>query len=89
MSAVTITRPSAAELADLGVERWSPWSCEPSTFDWEYDAAETAYVDEGLVEVTIPGEVVTIRGGDLVTFAAGLKCTWRVLEPIRKRYTFR
>jgi len=88
MSLITVTRPTPEELERLGVERWSPWSCEPSTFDWEYDAEETAYVYEGLVTVTTPDGDVTIRGGDLVTFARGLRCTWRVIEPIRKRYTF-
>ncbi len=30
------------------------WDCEPSTFDWEYQEDETAYVFEGKVIVKIP-----------------------------------
>jgi len=89
MSEIRIKKPSKEELDTLGIDRWSPWSCEPSAFDWEYDAEETAYVFEGKVEVKTPSGTVEINKGDLVTFPKGLKCTWKVIEPIRKVYTFK
>jgi uncharacterized protein len=89
MNEIRVERPSEAQLGELGVEGWSSWSCGVSTFEWTYDAEETAYVREGHVRVHLPaGETVEIRAGDLVTFPAGLSCTWEVVEPIRKVYTF-
>ena len=94
MTAIKIEQPDAARLAELGVEGWSPWECEPSKFDWEYSATETAYVREGRVVVTPTGgpggdsPAVEVVAGDLVTFPAGMQCTWEVKETIRKVYRF-
>ncbi|MFX1516019.1 MAG: cupin domain-containing protein [Promethearchaeota archaeon] len=79
-------REIAKEKVDIS--NWSSWDCEPSTFDWEYNDDETAYVFEGKVVVTTPDEEVEVKGGSLVQFPKGLKCTWKVIEPIRKVYTF-
>lgn len=68
---------------------WDSWGCEPSTFDWSYDSDETAYVFEGKVIVKTSSEEVEIKGGTLVQFPKGMKCTWNVIEPIRKVYTFK
>ena len=89
MSSIRVERPTAERLKALGVDRWSPWQCGVETFDWEYASDETAYVQEGRVRVkTEHGQEVELGGGDLVYFPKGLKCTWSVLEPIRKVYTF-
>ena len=88
MNEIKITRPSEEELDKLGIDSWSPWECEPSTFDWEYADRETAYVFEGKVKVKIPSGEVEINKGDLVEFPKGLKCTWTVIEKIRKVYKF-
>ena len=32
------------------------------------------------------GKPVTVGKGDLVTFSAGMECTWKVREPVRKHY---
>jgi uncharacterized cupin superfamily protein len=45
-----------------------------------------AYIIEGKVTVTSPEGTVELEAGDLVTFPAGLRCTWRVRERIRKVY---
>lgn len=89
MSEIKIEKPSQEKLKSLNIDGWSPWECEPSTFDWEYDSNETAYVLEGKVKVVTPSGEVEINKGDLVTFPKGLKCTWKVLETIRKVYTFK
>jgi len=89
MSRIKIEKPSVEQLDKLNVKNWSTWECEPSTFDWEYDSDETAYVLEGKVKVKTSEEEVEIKKGDLVTFPKGLKCTWNVGEKIRKVYTFK
>lgn len=81
--------PSPAKLDIMGVYDWPIWEKEVSTFPWTYDARETCYLLEGDVMVTPDGgESVHLRRGDLVTFPAGLSCTWRVREAVRKHYDF-
>jgi len=86
---IKIEKPTKEELDKLGIDNWSAWSCEPSTFDWEYSSTEVAYVFEGKVKVKTADGDVEINKGDLVTFPKGLKCTWNVIEKINKVYTFK
>ncbi|MFC1753375.1 cupin domain-containing protein [Thermoproteota archaeon] len=88
MSEIKVEVPTQEKLDSLGVKSWSPWECEPSTFDWEYSANETAYVLEGRVKVKTAQGEVEIKKGDLVYFPKGLKCTWKVIERISKVYSF-
>lgn len=82
-------RPDPATLERLGVRNWPIWQKEVSKFPWTYDAAETCYILAGEVLVTPDGGApVTIQTGDLVTFPAGLSCTWNITVPIRKHYRF-
>jgi uncharacterized protein len=86
---IKVVRATPEKLAQLGVDGWSPWECSPETFDWEYSSDETAYVKEGLVKVrTEYGQEVELGAGDLVFFPRGLKCTWTVVQTIRKVYIF-
>ena len=81
------TAADADRLARLGVDRWPVWAKEVSEFPWTYDAQETSYLLEGRVIVTPEGGApVEIAAGDLVTFPAGMTCTWKIVEPLRKRY---
>lgn len=83
--------PSEEQLTRLGVRSWPIWTKEVSTFPWHYDEQETCYLLEGDVIVTPApgkGEPVRIQAGDLVTFPAGLSCTWEVRSPVRKHYRF-
>jgi uncharacterized cupin superfamily protein len=81
--------PSQERLAQLGVTSWSTWSKEVSTFPWTYSEQEVAYVLEGEVTVTPKGGAPVHFGkGDLVTFPAGMACTWEVKKPLRKHYRF-
>lgn len=88
----TITRdnaPDTARLDDLGVLSWPIWTCEPSEFPWTYDERETCYFLDGRVVVTPDGgDPITMGKGDLVTFPAGLSCTWKVEKAVRKHYSF-
>ncbi|KAK3283739.1 hypothetical protein CYMTET_8578 [Cymbomonas tetramitiformis] len=79
------TAPTEADLK--GVRSWSIWSCEPSEFPWSYGQAETCFLLEGDVIVTPDGgEPVAIKAGDLVTFPAGMSCTWEVIQRVEKHY---
>ena len=87
MEVVTKKKPSPEELASLNVSSWPIWEKEISEFDWVYEEKETFYVLEGEVEVTLEdGRKISIEPGDLVTFAPGVRCRWKVLKPIRKHY---
>ncbi|MDD5005343.1 MAG: cupin domain-containing protein [Candidatus Omnitrophica bacterium] len=89
MDKIKIEKPTEARLKQLNVKSWSPWECEPSVFDWEYDCDESAYVLEGRVKVKTSAEEVEIKKGDLVHFPKGLKCSWNVIEKIKKVYTLK
>lgn len=82
-------QPDAERLAALGVAQWPIWTKEISEFPWTYDETETCYFLEGEVIVTPEGgDPVPMEKGDLVTFSAGLSCTWKILQPVRKHYQF-
>jgi uncharacterized protein len=81
--------PDQARLDALGVSSWPTWSKEVSVFPWIYGEQEVAYVLEGEVTVTPKGgDPVNFGKGDLVTFPAGMACTWEVRKPLRKHYRF-
>lgn len=78
---------SPAKLEVLGVYDWPIWEKEVSTFPWTYEQEERCYFLKGEVIVTPDGgEPLTLKKGDYVIFPAGLRCTWQVLQPVRKHY---
>ena len=90
MERIAVDRTPAEErLSKLGVREWPVWTKEPSKFPWTYDEPETCYFLEGDVVVTPDGgEPVRVGKGDLVTFPAGMSCTWEVRQAVRKHYRF-
>jgi uncharacterized cupin superfamily protein len=81
--------PTGERLERLGVFRWPVWTKEVSVFPWTYDEPEICYFLEGDVVVTPDdGEPCPVGKGDLVTFPAGMSCTWEVRVPVRKHYRF-
>ena len=73
----------------MGVDSWQIWTKEVSEFPWTYDVNETCYILEGSVTVTPEGgEPVKLEENDLVTFPAGLSCTWQIHSDIKKHYKF-
>jgi len=90
VSAIKVQRhPAAAQLQELGVHQWPIWTKEVSTFPWTYDSEETCYFLEGEVLVTPDGGApVHMGAGDLVTFPAGMSCTWEIRQAVRKHYLF-
>lgn len=68
---------------------WGVWGKEISEFPWQYDEKETCLLIEGQVEVTSEdGETVSFGAGDYVVFPQGLKCTWKIIHPVKKYYKF-
>jgi len=83
---VVIKKPSDEEIQMC--KAWPIWTCEPSTFDWDYTQQETCLVIEGRVTVKDSAGSVSFGPGDMVVFPVDLSCTWQVEEPIRKHYNF-
>jgi uncharacterized protein len=82
-------RPGPERLEELGVLTWPIWTKEASEFPWTYDDPETCYFLAGEVTVTgADGEVARVGQGDLVTFPAGLSCTWKISQGVKKHYRF-
>jgi uncharacterized cupin superfamily protein len=82
-------QPSQETLKHLGVYKWPIWEKEVSKFPWSYDSQETCYFLEGDVVVTPDGgQPVQMGKGDLVTFPAGMSCTWEITKDVKKHYCF-
>jgi len=70
-------------------ETWPTWTKEVSEFPWSYNEPETCLILQGKADVTTKeGETVSFGAGDFVVFPAGLECTWKIIEPIEKKYKF-
>jgi uncharacterized protein len=79
--------PDAARLEGLGVSKWPTWEKEVSTFPWHFLEQEIAWILQGECVITPEGGApVTFGKGDLVTFPAGMKCSWEVRQPLHKHY---
>ena len=85
---IKISKISQEELESQNIKSWPIWTCDASEFDWEYADRENCYLLEGEVEVTVGSETVCFGAGDFVVFPRGLKCTWKVIKPVRKHYCF-
>lgn len=82
-------QPSPERLDELGISSWPIWTKDVSEFPWTYDMAETCYFLEGDVVVTPEGgQPVEMGKGDLVTFPAGMSCTWQIRRDVKKHYNF-
>jgi len=88
MNRITVEHnPKPEVLERLNVTNWPIWTKEVSEFPWMYDTQEICYFLEGEVIVTPKGgQPVKIGKGDLVTFPAGMSCTWKINQPVRKHY---
>lgn len=87
MATIIVEKPTTERLASLGVTSWPTWTKEVSKFPWSFGSQEIAYILEGEVTVTPDdGGAVSFQAGDLVTFPAGLSCTWNVKKALRKHY---
>ena len=79
--------PTQARLDALSVSNWPTWQKEVSTFDWTFPEQEIAYILEGECVITATGGApISFGKGDLVTFPAGTKASWQVIQPLHKHY---
>ncbi len=80
--------PPPAKLEVLGVEGWPLWKKEPCRFDWTYHQKETCYIVRGKFSVTPSqgGETQHFKRGDLISFPAGMTCTWEITAAVEKHY---
>jgi uncharacterized cupin superfamily protein len=79
--------PESSRLETLGVAKWPTWTKEVSVFQWHFLEQEIAYILEGECVITpVDGAPVSFGKGDLVTFPAGMKCSWEVKQPLHKHY---
>lgn len=88
MSKIIVEKPTAEKLASMGVTNWPTWYKEVSQFPWSFSTKEIAFILDGEVTIT-PNDgsaVVSFQAGDLVTFPAGLSCTWNIKKALRKHY---
>ena len=86
---VVVRKPSEPEAAQC--KNWPIWTCQQSSFDWDYTQTETCLLLEGSVTVADrpdSGEAVSFGPGDLVVFPTGLKCVWQITEAVKKHYSF-
>ena len=86
---ITICKPSDDEIQTC--QSWPIWECGVSEFDWEYTQTEKCLIIEGRVTVTDDPETdqsISIGPGDFVQFPNGLKCIWKITEPVKKHYNF-
>jgi uncharacterized cupin superfamily protein len=85
---IEIIKLSGSKITEKNILQWPIWTCEVSEFDWEYSDQEACLLLEGEVEVSSEFETVRFSAGDFVVFPKGLKCRWKVMQPVRKHYSF-
>lgn len=86
---IVIKKPDDQQIETC--KQWPIWTCQESTFDWDYTQTETCLLLEGSVTVADrpdSGESVSFGPGDLVVFPTGLKCVWQITEAVKKHYSF-
>ena len=88
MSSITVEKnPSPQRLSELKVSQWPTWKKEVSVFPWTFPEQEIAYILEGECVIThTGGKPVKFGKGDLITFPAGMKAEWQVIQPLHKHY---
>ena len=81
--------PDEAKMNEMGVFDWPVWTKERSEFTWSYDQTETCFFVDGDVIVTPDnGDPVKMGKGDFVVFPAGMSCTWKIINNVKKHYRF-
>jgi len=82
-----ISKPTQEQIGSTS--SWGTWEKEVSEFPWEYSDKETCYILEGEAEViSDKGKKINFKKGDWVEFESGLKCTWKIIKNIKKKYMF-
>lgn len=85
---IIVEKLTDEQINSKGIKNWPIWTKEVSKFDWQYDSVETCLILEGKAIISTPEGKTEIKAGDFVSFPNGLKCTWEVVEKIKKHYNF-
>jgi hypothetical protein len=84
---IEVRKPTEEEIREA--QDWPTWEKDVAIFPWSYGRKETCLILKGRAEVIgSNGEAAGFGAGDRVVFPAGLECTWKILEPIEKKYKF-
>ena len=83
---VIIRKPTKEEIEEAST--WKTWVKGISVFDMDYKKRERCWILEGEVKVRAEGKNYYFKGGDYVIFKIGLKATWIIRAPVRKKYLF-
>jgi uncharacterized cupin superfamily protein len=88
VSDIIVRKPTQDDIQTCS--KWPVWTCRPSIFNWEYDEKETCLILEGSVNIkSLDGSTeISFAAGDMVIFPKDLKCSWQVIEAVRKHYNF-
>lgn len=66
------------------------WRCTPGTYRATYKFYEFVVMLEGVIEITPDGgETVTVRAGEAFAVEADFVGTWKIIEPVHKRFLLR
>ena len=83
---VIIRNPTQEEINEASL--WKTWTKGISVFDMNYEQRERCWILEGEVKVRAEGNNYFFKGGDYVIFRKGLKATWIIKSPVKKKYIF-
>ncbi len=83
---VIIRPPTPEEIKEASL--WKTWTKGISVFDMDYKQRERCWILEGEVKVVAEGKKYFFKGGDYVIFRKGLKATWIIKTPVKKKYLF-
>lgn len=63
------------------------WRCEPRSFPYPFAVDETIHALGGVLDIELAdGTLITLRAGDIVSFAKGTESTWTVRERFSKLF---
>ena len=79
--AILVRKATEQEAEDF--QKLDQKTLSEGSYDWFYDEKTFCYFVVGAAKVDENGAMVSIQTGDLVTFPAGLNCTWHVEHPVK------
>ncbi|PEY34521.1 methyltransferase [Bacillus cereus] len=84
--AFIVKKISSQEYEQLGVDTWEHWENTTHKATWEVEEAESFYVLEGEVHITVGDRVHTVTKDMVVSLPKGLVCIWDIPNYLKKVY---